>query len=429
MRFTEFVKSCVKHILLKSQNLEFEPKVPSLISKLNDIDSVGLYLHIPFCRQICPYCPYNKAIYQEPLVASYVDAVIQEIAIYSEILGQKPVTSFYIGGGTPTTMLHTGIDRILEQIFSSFNMQCDIHMESHPNDLTDDNLDIIQALHVKHLSIGIEALQDRYLKMLHRPYSVKQVSLAVKRAVRRDFDCVNADFIFALPKQSFDEISEAGHSLVDFGVDQVAAYPLFTFPYTPWAEIRKRKHFRNTGLVKRRKMLSILEEIFYAAGFRRTSVWAFTKPEVPKYCSVTVPLYIGLGASGGSYLKDVLYFNTFDVEAYVQSLKRGRLPIALSLDLTPMMQRVGWLYWRFYETRFARKDFHTRFGEELDQFYGWALWLFSVLGMLKENGSQVVLTDRGTYWIHALQDLFSIDYISKLWPTLIFDPWPENVFL
>ena len=125
----------------------------------------------------------------------YTRAVKKEIDFYSGLFGDKPVTSFYIGGGTPTTMLYSGLDNILEYIF------------------------------------------------------------------------------------------------------------------------------------KRRKTLHILEDIFYDKKFERTSVWAFTKEGNLKYCSVTVPLYVGLGASGGSYLKDIFYLNTFNVAEYIKRLEDGRMPI------------------------------------------------------------------------------------------------------
>ena len=149
-----------------------------------------------------------------------------------------------------------------------------------------------------------------------------------------------------------------------------------------------------------------------------------------RYCSVTVPLYVGLGASGGSYLKDVFYLNTFNVGEYIRALENGRLPIALSLDLTENMQMAGWLYWRIYETRFKRSDFQKRFGREFDKVYGKYMKLFSLLGFLKkDDGDEIVLSDNGTYWLHVLQDLFSIEYISQLWGTSKQEPWPEKVVL
>jgi len=405
------------------------PSREELRGKFRDIDELGLYLHIPFCRQICPYCPYNKEIYEPDMAKRYMNAVKREIDFYSDIIGEKPVTSLYIGGGTPTTMLESGIEDILEHIHRVFRIQCDIHMESHPNDLCDDNLAAITALGVRHLSMGVEALQDRHLRILNRPYTVKQVKRSVEQAVKKGFACVNVDVIFALPGQTGREIEQTGHELVEMGVDQVAAYPLFRFPYTRMGGSSDIQNFTFSSFFTRRKMLGIFENILYREGFERTSVWAFTKSGVPKYCSVTVPLYVGLGASGGSYLKDVFYLNTFNVTEYVTALERGNMAIALSVDLSEEMQMAGWLYWRIYETRFRKEDFRQRFGKDFNSVYGTSMKFLDYCGFLHDDGDRIVFTDKGTYWLHAFEDLFSIDYISKLWGTSKQNPWPQKVVL
>jgi oxygen-independent coproporphyrinogen-3 oxidase len=406
------------------------PSYESLEREFQDISEFGLYLHIPFCKQICPYCPYNKEIYQQGTAEMYTQAVKKEVDLYSALLGDKPVTSFYIGGGTPTTMLYSGLDEILEHIFRTFNMQCDVHMESHPNDLSLDNLKTIKSLGIENLSTGVEALQDKYLRVLNRPYTTKEAKAAVERVINRGFTCFNVDFIFALPNQTYGELEQAGRELVEMAVDQVAAYPLFYFPYTKMGESAKQGNYNGTDIMKRRRMLHILEEIFYDNKYERTSVWAFTKEGVPKYCSVTVPLYVGLGAGGGSYLRDIFYLNTFNIAEYIKRLQNGKMPIALSLDLSESTQMVWWLYWRVYETRFKRSDFKKRFGKDFNEVYGKYIKLFSILGLIKkDDGNEVILSDKGTFWLHALEDLFSLNYISKLWGTSKQEPWPEKVVL
>jgi oxygen-independent coproporphyrinogen-3 oxidase len=89
----------------------------------------------------------------------------------------------------------------------------------------------------------------------------------------------------------------------------------------------------------------------------------------------------------------------------------------------------GWFYWRIYETQFKRSDFKNRFGKEFDEVYGKYIKPMSFPGFLKDDGERIVLTDRGAYWLHALEDLFSLDYISKLWGTSKQEPWPERVVL
>lgn len=431
--FKDFSRNQIRKLLVKKPYVIIENKVPTymyLESKFQNIDEFGLYLHIPFCKQICPYCPYNKEIYHPEVAEMYTLAVKKEIDLYSNLFNGKPVTSFYIGGGTPTTMLYSGLSNILKHIYKKFNMQCDAHMESHPNDLSKDNLDTIKSLGIKYLSSGVEALQDRHLKMLNRPYSTKEVKAAVDRATNQEFKCFNVDLIFALPNQTYREVEQASYELVGMNVDQIAAYPLFLFPYTKMGESSNINNYNLSIIFKRRKMLSILEKIFYNAGYERTSVWAFTKKSVQKYCSVTVPLYIGLGASGGSYLKDIFYLNTFNVSEYIKKLINKIMPIALSLELSENMQMAWWFYWKVYETRFKRSNFKKRFGKDFNEIYGKYIKIFSLLGFVKnDDGDEIILSDKGIYWLHLIEDLFSIDYISKLWGTSTQDPWPEKVVL
>jgi coproporphyrinogen III oxidase-like Fe-S oxidoreductase len=289
-----FIGKNFSRLLIKEKVIALENKIPSLEDlsrRFRHIDELGIYLHIPFCEQICPYCPYNKEIYNPDMAARYTIAVKKEIDCYADVIGRRPITSFYIGGGTPTTMLHSGIEDIIDHLFNTFNMQCEIHIESHPNHLSVDNLDKIVSMGVDHLSIGVESLQDRHLRTLKRSYTTEEVKAIVKRAVSKNFKCVNVDFIFALPDQTYIEVEQAGQTLVGMDVDQ------------------------------------------------------------------------------------------------------------------------------------------ERFGKDFDSVYGKYMELLSFLGFLKDDGNQIVLTDKGTYWLHAFEDLFSIDYISKLWGTSRQNPWPKKIVL
>jgi oxygen-independent coproporphyrinogen-3 oxidase len=428
----DFVRKQLSKALTDQAEVTLHNRIPTreeLSGRFNDIRELGIYLHVPFCRQVCPYCPYNKELYRPDLARRYADAVKKEADAYSCIVGRRPVTSFYIGGGTPTTMLHNGLADMIAHIDDVFDVRCGIHLESHPNDLTDENLDAIAALGVQHLSTGVESLHDRHLRFLGRPYHAEEAKEAIRRAVKRGFQCVNADIIFALPGQTCVEIEETAHALVEMGVDQVAAYPLFRFPYTAMRDQSRAANYGIKTVWKRRKMLRIMEQVFYGAGFVRSSVWAFTRKGIPRYCSVTVPLYLGLGASGGSYLKDIFYLNTFNVAEYVHAIESTGMAVTLSLDLTERMQMAGWLYWRIYETKFSKSDFKKRFGRDFDAVYGQYFRLLQVLGFLQDDGERVILTDRGSYWLHALEDLFSIEYVSRLWGTAKETPWPESVRL
>ena len=137
MSLSTLARNRLRKMLTRESDMILVNRIPgykNLETKFQDINEAGLYLHIPFCRQICPYCPYNKEIYEPETAVRYTRAVKKEIDFYAGLMGDKTVTSFYIGGGTPTTMLYSGLEDILEYIYKNFNMQCDIHLESHPND-------------------------------------------------------------------------------------------------------------------------------------------------------------------------------------------------------------------------------------------------------------------------------------------------------
>ena len=424
-------RSIYRHFTGENQLImnDAPPSVNELSQKFQDIRETGLYLHIPFCTRICPYCPYNKEIFSEEACLKYLKAVIKEIDKYIPVLKNIPVTSFYIGGGTPTTMLTKGIETIINHIYRNLNMKCHVHMESHPNHLTAENLKIIESIGVKYLSIGVEAFQDHHLKALTRPYTVKEVKNNISRAASRNFDCVNIDLIFDLPGQSESEIEQAGLEIVKLGVQQAATYPLFRFSYTSRGkQFDKRRNEINTAF-RRRRLLKILEEIFYGSGYYRSSVWAFTKKGTDKYCSVTVPVYLGFGASGSSYLNDIFYVNTFNVNEYIKAVDEGKSPVSLSINLSERMQMAGWLYWRIYETSFRKSDFYKRFNMCFDDKYGSFVEFLNRIGYLKNGNDQINLTDKGAYWVHAFEDFFSIDFINRLWGTSEQNPWPGQVAL
>lgn len=135
--------------------------------------------------------------------------------------------------------------------------------------------------------------------------------------------CTNV--FFDLQGQTELEVEKAGQHIVELGIQQVAAYPLFRFPYTRFGKEVQKSGKALSTMFRRRKLLKILEDIFYDCEFERSSVWAFTKKGIDKYCSVTVPSYLGLGASGGSYLRNIFYVNTFNVSENINAINNRKI--------------------------------------------------------------------------------------------------------
>ena len=159
---------------------------------LPDVSATNLYLHIPFCRSLCPYCPYNRILYDESLVAPYARAVHREIERYRELLGDIEIGSVYIGGGTPTTLL-SELGPILDHVRQRFRLTGSIAIETIPTDLDETSLATLKSIGVGLLSIGVQSFDDHYQRLIGRRYRSPVLPGAITRALETGFDMVNID--------------------------------------------------------------------------------------------------------------------------------------------------------------------------------------------------------------------------------------------
>jgi len=424
----KLIRQTIKKSLTGSRGLVLHNDYPD-IAKMN-IKDLGLYLHIPFCMRPCFYCPYFKERYNRKDAIEYSNAVLKEMEFYENVLGNASITSFYIGGGTPTTMVGSGLEEIVEAVKQSFSLKCGISMETHPNDIAPSMIEKLKDMGVESVSMGVESFNDRFLEIIGRTYRSRKARDAVSLLMESEFKCVNIDLMFGLPDQEIKDVEEDIKAAIELGVDQISAYPIFTFPHTKLEEVVKRNGYSLPGIVKRRIMLKKIEEVCYDAGMERTSVWAFTKKGVKKYSSVTVPKYIGLGAGAGSLIPNFFFINTFSVEEYIKFIEsKSRPPVALSIKFSEEEEMLHWLYWRIYETKIIKKDFEEQFGRDFDSTFKKIFFLFEVMGMARDEGDKIIMTDRGNYWVHVLQNVFSLDFIGRVWDVCLSEKWPGEIEL
>ncbi|MCD6468250.1 MAG: radical SAM protein [Thermoplasmata archaeon] len=426
--FSKLMRQTVKQLLTGSKGIVLQNKYP----EMNDLrlNEIGLYLHVPFCRSPCMYCPYFKEKYDRRKTIPYKDAVFEEIKFYQPLLKGKKITSLYIGGGTPTTLINNGLEDIIKKIYTTFDVKCSVSTETHPNDINIKIVDVLKRNKVENVSMGVETFSDRFLRILGRPYNSKKAKEAVKILVENGFSCVNIDIMFGLPSQNIHDVEGDIKTALELGVDQISAYPIFTFPHTQLKDIVKEKGYHLSGILERRNMLKRIEKLCYDAGMRRTSVWAFTKKGVKKYSSVTIPHYLGLGAGAGSLIPGYFFINVFNVEEYIKYLnKYHKPPVALTIDFNEREEMIHWLYWRIYETRIYKKDFNELFKKDFDETFGKIFLLLQLLGMAEDKGDRIVMTNRGNYWVHVLQNLFSLDFIGRVWSVCLKETWPKQVTL
>lgn len=272
----------------------------------------GLYLHVPFCRNLCPYCPYNRVEYDAGLFEKYERAVKQEIDLYAPSLRGNRFGSLYIGGGTPTVNWQ-GLISILDHLKGRLGEVENICVELHPANMESDCLSALKQAGVTMLSIGVETTSDRLLKTIRRSHDGAAAIAAVRRALEIGFDAVNVDLMFALPGETLEEWQTDVKTVVDLGVDQLSTYPMFSFPYSELGKTSGIRRVERPPHRVVRSMLAFTDEHCESRGLARCAVWSWLKPGKDKFSSITRHHYIGFGPSAASMTGGDFYVNTFDV--------------------------------------------------------------------------------------------------------------------
>lgn len=391
--------------------------------------SPGLYLHVPFCKNLCPYCPYNRVEYSESLFATYERAVKQEINLYSSRLRGRSFTSLYIGGGTPTVNWQ-GLLSILHHLRERIGHVKAICVELHPGNMDADCLSALKEAKVTMLSIGVESTSDDLLEQIKRSHNGPTGIAAVRRALEMGFESLNVDLLFALPGQTLAEWQADVRTIVDLGIDQLSTYPLFSFPYSDLGKTKGIRRVERPPHHVIRAMLAFTDEYCEKRGLHRCAVWSWLKPGKSKFSSITRHHYIGFGPSAASMTGSDFYVNTFDVDAYASKLPAER-PIAVSLPVNRRLEMAYWLYWRVYELKISDSEFRRVFGNQasLDVEFKHVLHPLICMKLLERADDGYRVTNSGAYWIHRLQNEYSLSYINHLWGTCRKEPWPNEVRL
>jgi len=398
----------------------FLPDDGSRIPDLTDTPKPGLYVHVPFCRSICDFCPYCKTLFDRAQYESYIAALKAEIELFSGGFREPlTVSSLYFGGGSPA-LAADDLGEIIGTLRKYYRITDGIGIELHPDDVNADTMRKLKAAGVTRISIGVQSFQAKFQSLLGR----KPVDPApLKRALEEvSFDTVSMDFIFALPGQTPEDLKSDVRTAFDNGANHVAVYPFinFSFASTPVNAATSRE---------KRKLLDDITEYFRESGCYRDSIWTFTKDPAHRYSSMTRDDFIGFGCSATTLLRHQFRVNTFSVDAYCGRIAEGRLPTALRCDFRERQRMVYWLFWQLYTTRLAVGDFEAFFGVPLKKMFGTELAAAKLAGMLREHDGICELTGKGAFYFHYYEGYYTLAYIDKMWGLLRNNPFPAGMTL
>lgn len=197
--------------------------------KFESLEDLGLYVHIPFCRSVCRFCPYFKEVYDKHKAESYKKALLKEIDIVCRNLKEKKnAASLYFGGGTPALMIDD-MKEIIDKLKNYFIIEGGIGVELHPEDIKESTLDKLKNIGINMVSIGIQSFDEKCLQRLGRKNDLFEEKLNLVKSY--EFDVVDVDLIFAIPGQTDKILLKDITAAFDNGATQVSTYPFIDFTF------------------------------------------------------------------------------------------------------------------------------------------------------------------------------------------------------
>jgi coproporphyrinogen III oxidase-like Fe-S oxidoreductase len=386
-----------------SRSMRFEADVRPLLPACHDPRPRLLYIHVPFCEQLCPYCSFNRVRFDESLCREYFAALRKELIIYRK--RSYDFGGIYVGGGTPTVLIDE-LEKTLETAKECFSIG-EISVETNPNHLTGERLTVLQRVGVNRLSVGIQSFDDDLLRAMGRFEKYGSGSTNVERLKRTAgyFDTLNADMIFNFPIQTDEALDRDLTLLLETGVDQVTYYPLMV------SDLTKKAVEKTLGVIDYRKERRMYHHIVsrLLPEYRFSSAWCFSRKEsmIDEYI-VDYDEYAGVGSGSIGYMDGVCYANTFDIKEYIDRLSKGEIPLMASRRFT-LRDRIRYDFiMNLFGLDLAIAPLQLRYGGRIFRYLWQDIAAFMIAGGLRYSRGTFSLTPRGRYyWIIMMREFFT----------------------
>ena len=326
----------------------------------------ALYVHIPFCKQICAYCDFAKVIYQKKFVNDYFESLFFEL----KKIPKKKYDTIYIGGGTPSCLPLHLLSTLLQKLQKKLKKNYEFSIESNVEDLNESFLKTIQKYGINRLSIGIQTFQEAFIQLCHRKHTLEQAINNVKLAAQF-IENINVDMIYGFPFQRFEDVQEDLDILVHLPIKHISYYSLIIEPNTLFYQ--RYREMEDDKL--QAKMYLYIYHYLKKHGFCRYEISNFSQKGYQCKHNLTYwhnQHYDAIGLYASGYLSNQRYTHTRNLSYYNQ--KQYQLEIT-SLSLEDQMFEEIMLYLRLDQglnlNQFKQKyqvDFMEKYKEIVKKF-------------------------------------------------------------
>lgn len=377
-------------------------------------EPIGVYVHVPYCARICPYCDFNVYARKQSQFPDYVDAILAEIDLVAERHSNRDVATIFIGGGTPSLLPARDIGRMLHRLHDRFSIAPDaeISMEANPEGLEAAYLREIRSAGINRLSIGVQTQQAPGLKVLGRAHKPETPVRGIAAAREAGFDNLSLDFIFGWPEQTLDDWERDLDFILETAPEHASLYSLIIEPNTPYQTAVNRGILVPVDDDRVSEMYEMTLERMAAAGWDHYEIsnWART-PDLRSRHNLIYwrnAEYIALGPGAHGHLGGQRFHNILLPETYIDTVNSGRLPVADSEDIDPAtaIAETMMLGLRLTRDGVSATAFSRRHGYDVREIYGETITYLQGIGMLEWRGDSLRLTRAGLLIANEVAERF-----------------------
>lgn len=369
-----------------------------------------LYIHIPFCERLCPYCSFNRFPFEEDKARAYFANLRKEMDMVAR-LGYD-FDSLYVGGGTPTILIDE-LAKTIQQARDTFSID-EVSSETNPNHLTPEYVEKLDGM-VQRLSVGVQSFDDSLLKQMDRydKYGSAEVILQRVREVAdaRVFKSLNVDMIFNFPAQTEDMLINDLAAILESHTNQTTFYPLMA---SPAVEKSLAATVGEVDYAREQRFYEIICEALTGGdnpAFSFGDAWTFNDSSsamIDEYI-IDYEEYPALGSGGMSFLDEKLFVNTFSVNEYAARINAGKMSVA---KVTKFSKRDHMRYrfmMQLFGLRIDKKAWERDFGCTVAAGLPAEYAFFKTSGAIDiDDDEQITLTPKGRYMMVAMMRQFFI---------------------
>ena len=372
-------------------------KTDSNTLNLSTLGDMGLYVHIPFCKQKCMYCDFPAYQNLQDYYETYVYALVQEIDLWvSEHPESKErsIDTIYFGGGTPTELSIQQLQMIIDKIKSTFTIDENCHMtiESNPGEVDLQYLTKLVKLGFNRISFGVQTFDDKALTMLHRSHDGEKAIQAVYDAKEAGFTDINIDLIYGLPRQTLEDIQHNLNIVKDLPINHISTYGLQVEVGTYLYHLVQKNLISIPSESIDESMYDTMMAGLKELGFERYEISNFAKGN--SYSRHNLKYwhyidYLGFGAGAHSFYDGVRRSNNRNVMPYIQSVDRYIMPTIDTETITVERAQEDFCFLAL-RTKWGLDElkFENRFGISLHDLFGTTIKDLVSKGLLEyQNGS------------------------------------------